>query len=367
MSDFWKSLQAESTYIRPGTAGSRPGTSSGRRHLTSSAIASSNFVPVILDQTSSSFIGLSTTDNLGTASGIAINNKELLLRETDRDDLLRIMNQDKHIIENEALLAAEQGDVDVLKRLIGNGLNLMCNGFNGYSLLHNAASRGHCKVIAELIRHRAIPIDIQNDAGETPLHLAVYGGHLLAVDQLLDYGADINAVNKDSETCLFYAARKSTAAIVRVLIQRGADPNIRDNYDEIAIDHSTNPLVIKAFQIMATKQSAGLLQDDTIKITYDDLLRVFSFLDVNDVLRSACVCSKWHRVTENDGIWKTLGIRRWELALQSKLGFAPTTTSSFLSRPRSKSNTGSTNLSRNNSGRITPSGSSSLVSRMQNF
>jgi hypothetical protein len=366
MSDFWKSLQSDG-YNRPTTASSRPGTSGGRRHLTSSAVASSSFVPVVLDQPSSSSSVGSGVD-YDNSNGIAINNKELLLREADRDDLLRIMNQDKHIAENEALLAAEQGDIDGIKRLISSGLNLMCSGFNGYSLLHQAASRGHCKVIAELIRHRVIPIDIQNDAGETPLHLAVYGGHLLAVDQLLDYGASINVVNKDNETCLFYAARKSTAVIVRLLIQRGVDVNIKDNYDEFAIDHATNPLVVKAFHVnkIAGKQ---VLHDDTIKITYDDLLRIFSYLDVNDVLRSACVCSKWHRVAENDGIWKILGIRRWELALQSKLGFAPTTTASFLSRPRSKSSAGGTNssttLSRNNSGRITPS--SSLVSRMSNY
>jgi hypothetical protein len=329
---------------------------------------------------------------LSTASTSVINN-EMILQEADRDDFLRILNQKRHQMENEALLVAEQGDVEKLRRLVADGLDLACTGFKGYTLLHHAASRGHCAVIAELVRHRRIAIDSPNEAGETPLHLAVYGGHLLAVDQLLDYGATINAVNHDGESCLFYAARKSTAAIVRLLLQRGADVCLRDRYDDLALDHATNPLVLKAFQQSYTGSTSvnsnsistgtgtsgvsgscigvGKGNGDNC-LSYDNLLHVFRYFSVQDVLRAACVSSKWHRVSEHEGIWKCLGVRRWELALQSRLGFAPTTTMSFLNRPRSKSSLDRNSagngvsggrLSRTNSGRTTPS-QSTLVAHL---
>jgi ankyrin repeat protein len=74
--------------------------------------------------------------------------------------------------------------------------------------------------VCEVLRLRA-PVDAQNDSGESSLHLAVYSGHILIADQLLDKGADINLTNNDGETPLFYAARKSNAAIIRLLLQRG--------------------------------------------------------------------------------------------------------------------------------------------------
>lgn len=325
---------------RPSTASSssRPGTSSGRRYLSSSSVGTASFtVPAPPDA------GLGT--NNSTAS------KDTLNREVDRDELLRIMNQSRNQSENEALIKSEQGDLEGLRSLLANGLDVSCRGFHGYTLLHHAASRGHCKIIAELVRHRMLPIDIKNDAGETPLHLAAYNGHLLAVDQLLDNGANINEINNEEETCLFYAARKSTPVIVRLLIQRGADVQRRDKYDDLAVDHATNPLITKAFEQVTTFQHTN-----DSKLSYDCLMRVYAYLEVNDILRVACVCSKWHRVSENDLIWKALGVRRWELALQSSLGFAPTTTSSFLSRPKSRTSS-SNSMSRNSSNRASRSNS----------
>jgi len=40
-----------------------------------------------------------------------------------------------------------------------------------------------------------VPILVIKD-GQTPLHLAVKGGHKYVVEVLLDWGADVNAVDK---------------------------------------------------------------------------------------------------------------------------------------------------------------------------
>jgi ankyrin repeat protein len=338
---------------RPSTSGGRPSTAggNGRRHLGSSAIDS------------------------GSSSGIhSVRNnmsQEIIDRELDGDNLLRIMNYNNIQLENEAMMLIESIDnsntlksVQRLKELISQGLNTAdCRGYHGYTLLHQAASKGSTAILAELLKQqRGISVNVCNNDKETSLHLAVYNGHILTVDQLLDFGADINAVNNNHETCLFYAVRKSYPVIIRLLLQRGIDMNIKDQDGDKAIDHAINnhPLVLKAFDLMKSKSSDRLIEGKESEgsnklskaLTYDDLLLTFSFLDINDILRCACVSSKWHRVSEHTSLWKSLGIRKWELALQNSLGFARTPSSSFLKPPRklsSSSRSNSEKLKKSNS------------------
>ena len=61
----------------------------------------------------------------------------------------------------------------------------------GFSPLHHACNRGHSAMVFELLR-LCVPIDVRNDSLETPLHLAVYSGNLLIVDQLL--GMEYNSL-----------------------------------------------------------------------------------------------------------------------------------------------------------------------------
>lgn len=65
--------------------------------------------------------------------------------------------------------------------------------------------------------------------GSTPLHFAAKGGSAEVVRLLLDAGADVNATNNKSESPLYNAVGNTTQAaleIQRVLLEYGADPNI---------------------------------------------------------------------------------------------------------------------------------------------
>jgi hypothetical protein len=76
-----------------------------------------------------------------------------------------------------------------------------------------------------------------------------------------------------------------------------------------------------------------------------ELFRVFEYFTVREIMAAACVCSKWHRVSEHPKIWQQLGVRRWELALQNSLGFVPTATSSFF-RPKKQHQSNSVLMSK---------------------
>lgn len=260
-------------------------------------------------------------------------NDSIIGREIGNDGLLRILNSDRLHLTNDVIMYSEKGDLAGLQNLHLSGIDIVsCRGLNGYTPLHHACNRGHALIAAELLRLNAI-IDCKNDNGETPLHLAVYAGNILTVDQLLDFGADVNALNNEGESCLFYAARKGQPAIIRLLLQRGADATIMDTYDERAADQAKDSNTLKAFD------TTNIVETSSHPLQYPDLLRIFSYLKVMDILRCACVSSKWHRASEYEEVWKRLGVRRWELALQSSLGFAPAATMSFF-RPTRKSSKG---------------------------
>ena len=57
-------------------------------------------------------------------------------------------------------------------------------------------------------------IDIQNHAGDTPLHVAANSGRIEIFTQLLQQGADINAKNKTGNSPLHVATNEGHGEIV---------------------------------------------------------------------------------------------------------------------------------------------------------
>ncbi|MCL4182624.1 MAG: ankyrin repeat domain-containing protein [Burkholderiaceae bacterium] len=67
-----------------------------------------------------------------------------------------------------------------------------------------------------------------NRAGWTPLHYAATNGHVAVVRYLLDEHAYIDAQSPNRTTPLMMAARHKRPDVVRLLIEAGADPSVRN-------------------------------------------------------------------------------------------------------------------------------------------
>lgn len=102
----------------------------------------------------------------------------------------------------------------------------------GRTALHEAARHGLTRVTKLLARDERL-LEMRNEEGQTPLHLAAFHGHEPCVDVLIERMDQraIDLTDKDERepeggrTALWNAVRSGHAKIVKKLLRKGADPN----------------------------------------------------------------------------------------------------------------------------------------------
>lgn len=112
---------------------------------------------------------------------------------------------------------------DVLSRLLDQ-LNLKDPNIHGPTskkgLLHAAAQKGQCEMIAELLSHKKIDINAIYGYGRTALMLAVERKHIKVARILLQHPQiDVNVADGYGQTALMLAVRRKHIEIARLLLQ----------------------------------------------------------------------------------------------------------------------------------------------------
>eukprot|EP00913_Durusdinium_trenchii_P017729 g16661.t1 len=100
--------------------------------------------------------------------------------------------------------AAENGNVEVLERLLAATATVEADDRDRQRPLHLAASKGHVEVLERLLAARATveaddrdaTVDAEQKSGERPLHWAAWSGHRHVVERLLAAGAVVEAQDK---------------------------------------------------------------------------------------------------------------------------------------------------------------------------
>ena len=130
------------------------------------------------------------------------------------------------------LSAAASGDLEAVRnRLEQDPTLITARGFGNWTALHHAARSGHLKVVQYLVEHGA-SMDTKA-MGETPFGLAVAWGYYDCVELMLREGVDVNQRSfRQRSTAVHIAASRGHTAIVRLLLDHGADaslPNRREH------------------------------------------------------------------------------------------------------------------------------------------
>ncbi len=170
---------------------------------------------------------------------------------------------------NNIFSAIKEKNIDKVKKLISDGINIDMKGESGFAPLMQAVFENNREILLLLIENNASLNDkttderfeglsalafaalygykemsqilLENGADInstdgldfTPLMHAAENGHLEVVKLLFDYKPDINARNWQGKTALMLATMKVWkqigSKIIQLLLENGADPNIMDN------------------------------------------------------------------------------------------------------------------------------------------
>jgi len=119
------------------------------------------------------------------------------------------------------LTAASNGQLDVVEKLIAEGIDINTKSITGDTALSLAANGGHVDTVNCLIGHNA-DVNIQNANGTSALIFAYQKGYQQIAELLITNGADVNAVNHKGESALDLSRQSGSQEIADIPVDGGA-------------------------------------------------------------------------------------------------------------------------------------------------
>jgi len=180
--------------------------------------------------------------------------------------------------------AARRGDHEAIRRQLGRGVDVNALDTEGKTPLHCAAESREADVatLRLLLEAGADVNAVSTTCSSTALGLAATAGQVEKFQSLLDAGADAQHVNSDGYTAITYLPAHNTPAhleILRLLLQRGADPDAITSYGEcplrIAVRWGNIPAAKLLLEHGASREPAH----------FTELMWAIAFGSLNDVER----------------------------------------------------------------------------------
>ena len=129
--------------------------------------------------------------------------------------------------------AVREGHVDALRVLLDAGADPGWVGLEREDLVTVARDRGHNEVAQLLETRLSRPSEVElpgSVAVDSPIHTAAERGDVEGVRGLLDADQQlVQAADGDGRSPLYRAATSSSREVMRLLLERGADPNWPDD------------------------------------------------------------------------------------------------------------------------------------------
>jgi len=132
------------------------------------------------------------------------------------------------------LWAVYRKDYEVAEALLAKKANVNVTNEFGATPLTEAA-RGSDERLVKMLLDAGAKVDSANPDGETALMMAISGGDLPIVEMLVNAGANVKTIEKfHNQSPLMYAvnANRNAPQMVKLLLSKGADVNVRALYSD---------------------------------------------------------------------------------------------------------------------------------------
>ncbi|CAI9718034.1 transient receptor potential cation channel subfamily A member 1 homolog [Octopus vulgaris] len=197
-------------------------------------------------------------------------------------------------------VAAQEGFTEIVMILLSHGADIMATNDDEETPIHLASKFGRTNVVRALVKADKTVVKSEDEDSNTPLHIAALHGHDKVGEILINFGADVGAVNnnmwtpldcaaangwthmamilldsdslvdpadKSKTTPLHLACRNGHLRMVRLLLQRNASVSQRDsdgnNCLDLAIDNNNNDV---AMLIVSDDRWEEAMQNETLDL-----------------------------------------------------------------------------------------------------
>lgn len=148
-------------------------------------------------------------------------------------------NDSDILLKKQFLSAAEGGDIELIKSLIGQGVDINAkDNKNEWTALHIASSFGHLNVVEYLVEQGAL-IDLVDYQEFTSLLHAALSGKILILEYLINQGANINSIDNMGRSALHLAALTGELDVVSYLVEKGLDVKAKNIEGKTPLDKAT--------------------------------------------------------------------------------------------------------------------------------
>jgi len=135
------------------------------------------------------------------------------------------------------MVASMKGNVDTVVKLLSYHADPNLTDMHGTSALYEATKNNHEDVASVLIEYGGHLSMSESQAAST-LCQAVYEGDILLLKRLICAQIQVNASDYDKRTAAHIAASESNCLALKILVEAGADLNMRDRWGNTAEDEA---------------------------------------------------------------------------------------------------------------------------------
>nr|XP_053645953.1 serine/threonine-protein phosphatase 6 regulatory ankyrin repeat subunit A-like [Cherax quadricarinatus] len=127
---------------------------------------------------------------------------------------------------------------------------------SGHSPLHYAVSAGSDECCRQFLQCSNVNVNIKSNSDDTPLHYAAKAGHQNICNMLIKAeNIKVNAKNIHEMTPLHLAAQENHDAVIKLLVENGAQVNLKDKKSQIPLHLAAKKGFLKSCEALLTDVS----------------------------------------------------------------------------------------------------------------